>query len=162
MTFPFPIFVPRVLVETLVDRTSGTAIGDMTVDGGLASAFDGVTNQASNSSARRASSTSAYIGKTYSAAKRISRVIAWSSNNNGISVNPPITLKLRGKNGAAPSSASDGTLLGTLSLGSNNTNTGNQITSTDAVSGWTHVWIEILPNANGNIWCAELVIYEML
>ena len=56
--------------QTLVDRTAGTAIGEFTGGGGLASAFDGVTTiyggVSAGQSATKASSTSAgFIGKDW-------------------------------------------------------------------------------------------------
>lgn len=145
--------------------TGGTNIGNMTAAGGLAAAFDGTTNQAQGSSARRDSVTNAYCGKTPASAKRVFKSISYGSNNHGYFVlaNTTCDLALYGKTGAAPANGTDGTLLGTLSFTDTADESGNprEIVSSDKETLWDHIWLYISERGtSGNVSLAELQIYE--
>ena len=75
-------------VQTLVDRTIGTRIGNMTGAGGLAAAFDGTTAQSSGNCAVIISGdrTIGYCGKDWGASvtKIISGFIAYGPSDYGI------------------------------------------------------------------------------
>lgn len=158
MTFPFAVVPPS--GESLVDRTAGTNIGNMTANGGLASAFDGNLSQGQSASATIAS-TSGYVGKTHSAAKRCSRVVVHGPNDVGYSGggNGSITIDLYGKTGAAPGSATDGTLIGTITFtDTNNESAGREIISSDQATSYENWWVHVAGAAN--IAVTELVMYE--
>jgi hypothetical protein len=153
------------LTETLVDRTTGTNIGDMTGGGGLAAAFDGTTAQAFLSAAFL-SGGNGYVGKSYGAAKIYSKFIVYGSNDDGydFTVDGTITITIYGKNGS-PASATDGTSLGTTGSFSNNNDesSGRTIVSTDQSNSFTHVWAYVVSGTGGTSTCvAELEIYELI
>lgn len=153
-------------VLTLIDRTAGTNIGNMTVNGGLAAAFDGTTSQARLSCATISVSNSGYVGKTLAANKIFGQAIIYGSNDQGFIRTDDVstTINIRGKTGAAPSSATDGTIIGTLSFtDTSNESAGRTITSTDTTSLWAHIFAEVINNAASgrDIHVAELVLYEM-
>lgn len=131
---------------TLIDRTTGTNIGDMTGSGGLAAAFDGTTNQiAANCAGKNsvASSGSAYAGKQTAVPTAIERATFFGSNNGGYieSANPSTTITLYGKQGSAPSIATDGTLLGSITFTDTaNESTGRTINSSDVNTYWDYLW----------------------
>lgn len=154
---------PRVS-ESAVSQATGTAIGDMINGGGLAAAFDSTTNQAGASCARKSTSTTAaYIGKTYSPTKACTKVEIYGSNDFGYqhTGTPSITINLRGKAGAAPSSETDGTLLGTISFTeTDNESSARTITSSDSWTKYDHIFVEIPTIPTNDHFVAELVIYE--
>jgi hypothetical protein len=87
-----------------------------------------------------------YIGQHYAVATAISSATLWPTNNSGIANNPNpglnnITINLRAKN-TAPASASDGTLLGTTTISNGLSAVG--IPSSDTVTTWLYVWLEII------------------
>jgi hypothetical protein len=86
VTFPFPTFVP-ISVETLIDTTGKTKIGDLTGGGGLAAAFDGTTAQALASCATgvKSGTTPAYVGVDWGAGvtKTVTRFQVWGSSDCG-------------------------------------------------------------------------------
>jgi hypothetical protein len=75
----------RDLVQTVVDRTAGTVIGNMTAGGGNAAAFDGTTVQAVAVGARITGSSSGYVGKDWGAGvtKVISGIVMVGSSDEG-------------------------------------------------------------------------------
>lgn len=149
--------------EVLVDRTTGTNIGNTTFSGGLAAAFDGTTSQASAACAAGVNSPDDYVGKTFGAGKRASRVVVHGSNDQGFAngANPSTTLTLYGKNGAAPANATDGTSLGSTTFtDTTNESSGRTITSTDTTTSYLHWWVKVDVAGNSSA-IAELVMYEM-
>lgn len=155
-------------------------IGDMTANGGLAAAFDGVTNQANTLCAAKVfgggtTNGSAFVGKNYTgaAAQQISSGTIWPSTNFGwtkvTSVLGPgsatglITINLRAK-ASAPANSSDGTLLGSVGgIGSGST-IAISILSNDQVTAWNYVWFEIIEAGNTignlNIFAAECKFFN--
>lgn len=151
-------------VETLVDRTLGTNIGNMTLQGGLASAFDGVTNQTAAAGAGT-SAVAGYVGKQFAAGKALSRAVVNGSNNVGYvntGTTTSVTITLFGKNGA-PANGTDGTSLGSITFNQSATNesAGRTITSTDNVTTYTNFWVFINGGANSTE-CAEATFWEMI
>lgn len=149
------------LTETLVDRTLGTNIGTFTGNGGLAAVFDGNTNQGYAVSGIVVGADG-YVGKTHSAAKICSRVVCHGSNDAGYSsTNGSCTIQLYGKNSSAPSSGTDGTLLGSITFtDTSNESTGREIVSSDQSTAYTHWWIRVTSTAN--LIVTELVMYELV
>ena len=160
-----PGFLRSTGVLTLIDRTAGTNIGDMTSNGGLAAAFDGNTNQGISACAVKQATLSSWIGKTLAAPKVFGRMIAYGSNDSGFHglSDPAMTLNVRGKQGTAPASATDGTIIGTLSFtDTGNESAGRTIESTDPDTLWDHIFLEIVAGSGGSgaNTAAELVMYE--
>lgn len=143
----------------------GTIISDMSGGGGTSQLFNGTTSQGAGSGALKAASTSAYGGKTYSPAKYIQQGQIWSANDVGWhgSAGVTITINLRGKIGSAPSSPSDGDLLGTTGSFSNVAAADNRtITSTNQGTAYDHVFFEIVVGSSGSICCAEMRFTELV
>lgn len=166
MTFPFPMFCPnKSLTPTLFDRTTGTNIGDMTGNGGLAASFDGNTNQTRAACSHKANAEG-YVGKTMPVARPIHRVVVYSSNDRGFQHDAEAgaesySLQLYGKSGAAPASSTNGTLLGSATGADVDTTITATINSNDTVTTFDHVWVRNIP-VSGDTQIAELEIYVML
>lgn len=148
----------------LIDRTTGTNIGNMTSAGGLAAAFDGVTSQTSASCALLGSATNAFVGKTLAASRAFGQAVVFGSNNAGYVAGagtPAVTLTVYGKQGAAPSSGTNGTALGSISFSdTSNESTGRTIASTDLGTVWDHLWIYVAQGGSAaNMFVAELQLY---
>lgn len=147
---------------SLIDRTTGTNIGNMTNNGGLAAVFDGVTSQSGPNSAQNFSGGSGYAGKTVAAPTAVDFVNVYGGSNQGYvaGANPSVTINLRGKNGAAPSGPTDGDLLGTTgSFTDTNTTNMKVIDSADKNTVYDHVFVEISQATNDAPCLAELEIY---
>ncbi len=139
--------------------TGGTNIGNLTVNGGLAAAFDGVTNQGGGVCAA-VGGTNGYVGKSIS--KRVYGATVYGSNDNGYdAANPSITITLYGKIGAAPANGTDGTILGSVTFTDTANESGNPhaITSNDNETVWAHTWINVT-GSTSNVLVAEAQIYE--
>ena len=77
------VLKPSAGSASLISQATGTNIGDMTANGGLAAAFDGNLSQAYAAAAVRTANTG-YVGKNYSASpKIIAQAIVYGSNNTG-------------------------------------------------------------------------------
>ncbi|MGO7673863.1 LamG-like jellyroll fold domain-containing protein [Rhizobium ruizarguesonis] len=148
----------------LIDRTLGTAIGDMTAVGGLAAAFDGNIAQSTSAAARPSTLTSnAYIGKNFGASPQtIGRAIAYGSTNigfDGTSGAAQITIVLRGKNGSAPASRTDGVALGSVTFADVSSAAPQTIISNDPMTAYQYVWVDITSTgSNPGIYVGELLL----
>lgn len=151
----------RALTETLVDRTLGTNIGTFTGNGGLAAVFNGTTSQSYTVSGVHTGGDG-YVGKTHPAARICSRVVCHGAVDLGFSsVNNSCTLELYGKNGSAPSSSTDGTLLGSITFtDQTNESAGREIVSSDQSTAYDHWFVRVTSTAN--LVMTEIVMYEML
>lgn len=141
----------------------GTVIGDMTGGGGRAAAFDGNTGQAATACARLASTTSGYVGLLLGLASTISSVIAYGSNDQGYvsASNPSTTIQLYGKQGTAPSSSTDGTLLGSSTFTDTADESGGKsIASSDTSTIWDYVWIRVSTASSSTLNVAELRFFS--
>lgn len=157
----YGIVINSSLTEVLYDRTTGTNIGNMTTSGGLAASFDGNTNQ-DNATASAMLGATGYVGKTLTAARPLSRLVAYGANNFGFSsagTAESVTLRAYGKNGTAPSSGTDGTQLATTTFTDFDNNTAVTLNSTDTITPYNHLWLYI--SSGANVFCAELQIYVM-
>jgi len=152
---------PANVAGTLISQATGTAIGNMTSNGGLAAAFDGTTSQALSACATLASSNG-YVGKNYSASpKQIGSVTVNGSSDSGMDgtgAASNITLTLYGKNGGAPGSATDGTPLATDTFVDGNGNT-KSLTSSDQTTAWDYVWVRVASSISGTVGVAEVRFY---
>jgi hypothetical protein len=153
-----PLFAPVGLLggfQVLIPPALGTAIGNMTGSGGLAASFDGNTTQAAAAcSAGSGLGTSElnYIGKTFTGKKRFSKAVIYGSADGFyLGADPNVTLKARGKNGAAPSGPTDGTVIGTASFVDTSGPINVTIVSTNTVEAWDHIFFSLLSDYAGNI-----------
>lgn len=135
----------------------GATFGNMTSQGGLAAAFDDSSPQAATSCARTAATgTVAYAGKSFSVGQAITQVKVFSSSDLGFSNTPAAsrTIDVYGKNGA-PSSATDGTLIGTTGAFSDANSAQTKTVSLPGDS-YTHVWAVIDPGGGNHAWFSEI------
>lgn len=167
-----PIFFPVTLLaggtsltEQLFTRGSETIITDFdTGASSITKVFDGTTSQAWSGGSNlryKASTTFCYVGITFSSARPISRVITYGSSDSSyiFGTNPTVTIDLYGKAGTAPSSSTDGTLLGTTSF--TDTATGQTINSSNTTTNYDHCWIRVSTASADSMTVAELTIYYM-
>jgi hypothetical protein len=120
--------------------------------------------------------TGAYVGMNYTGAspQAIDHVTIYPSSDLGIADGnyttvpynlhlkfaPSVTINLRAKN-SAPANSSDGTLLGTIGpIG--NTTSAITIISTDQITTWNYVWVEISATAYPGYYATNetLAIYD--
>ncbi|WP_159585931.1 hypothetical protein [Chelativorans xinjiangense] len=158
-----PFYRAAEVAPVLIDRTSGTAIGDMTEVGGLAASFDGIDDQSGASSSAKTATLDAFVGKTLAVPAAIDHIVCYGANNQGFLVNDngDATIELRAKQGVAPTLSSEGTLLGSITFTDTSVREVKTINSNDTTTLWDHVWIRILPatlvstrNAELEIWAA--------
>ena len=163
-----------------ITQGTGTAIGDLTGQGGLSGAFNGTRFQAyASGGATTGSQTTGYIGKNWGSSKTITGFILYSPTNFGFvgSGASTFTVKLYGKNGA-PSNATDGTLLFTSSSVNDNLISTNgergaikyfadtTITSEETISSFTtdtaftYHWVVITPNTSESVHVGQIEFYE--
>ena len=154
-----------------VAQGTGTAIGDMTdatAGNTLAASFDGVqvSIDGVNSSSKRGSVTSAYVGKDWGAGttRRIVRYKTWDVTNAGYGDDTAeVTLKLFGSD-TAPSNPTDGTELHTS--GAFNSTVASQpqdftsgITTTTA---YRYHWVAVVPtSAVGHARFGEIEFHDL-
>jgi len=131
-------------------NTSGTAVAGgigTTFSSGVTSpafAFDGVTNTDVTSCALLTGGAAAYIGKNYtSSPNRMVQAVVYGANSGGfVLATPSITFSLYAKQ-TAPTSATDGTLLGTVTFTDTaNESAGRTISSSDTTTFWNYVWVK--------------------
>jgi len=155
-------------LSNIIARNLGgsTSIGDMIGFNGITAPFDGQFTKVTSQCAYKVDSGGAlsfgtqvtvrgFVGKNYvlSGAQRVGQATIYPSTDRGFGTAQFVTgagvfgfgqfytLNLRAKQ-TAPSSSSDGTLLGTLAFsGSSPTVT---ILSSDQVTAWNYVWIEVI------------------
>jgi hypothetical protein len=160
-------------LSNVIDRAlaGSVAFGNMTVNGGVAAAFNGAFSQSVSPSsvlsffggftfANTPITFSSYVGKNYSgaSAQKIQRATVYPTSDEGFAfgnsatftgTNVPMqvllgmTFNLRAK-ATAPAAASDGTLLGTTGALGYIPNAAINITSNDQVTTWNYVWIELI------------------
>lgn len=151
-------------VQTLIDRTLGTTIGDMTSGGGLAAAFDGTTSQAFASSAYKSASATGYVGKDWGVGntKTVTGFVAYGSSNLGFEgegAELTITITLQGSTDNFSSS--------TVSLGASAGTTNSnglvisKLTGITTTTAYRYHRLKIdAPTNTKEIICAECQFYE--
>ena len=160
---------------SLIAQNTGTAIGDMTSQGGLAGAFNGTRFQAYSASAAQTSSqATSYIGKNWGSSKTVTGFILYSNTQYGFvgSGASTFTVKLYGKNGN-PSNSTDGTLLFTSSAVTDANSRGSiryfadtkiqseeTISSFTTTTAFTYHWVVITPNTSEGAFVSEIEFYE--
>ena len=145
----------------LVAASSGTAIGDLTLHGGNAAAFNGKRTETDAGAANTGDDR--YIGKTWDSAISITGFKLWSYTDKGFKEGSTsdVTVVLYGKNGAAPSNSSDGTALQTITV-SPDSNTSAPPATAESFGGFTsasylHNWCKISIGTNCHV--GELEFY---
>lgn len=145
----------------MINRTLGSIIGDMTVNGGLAAAFDGVTAQGAGAAAAK-SGTPGYVGKDWGAGNShtISKFVYYGSTDQGIGNDGTGRIRLYGSN-SAPSSPTNGTLLwdgGVVSdVGAYTITVTSGITTTTA---YRYHWLCIDSAGSAGTYVAECEFWE--
>jgi hypothetical protein len=144
--------------SSAISQATGTATHDGSATRGT-NWYDGVTGQDDNNTSFTTGS-SFYQRRQYSPAKAIAKAVIHGSNNAGYATGTPlITITLYGKNGTAPASGTDGTVLGSISFTDlANESVGRDIVSTDLTTTWDYVWTNIT-GATG-LQVAEVVFHE--
>ena len=159
---------------SLVDRTAGTAIGDMTdstAGNNLAAAFDGVFggNDGANNATKRGSVSNAFVGKNWGTgvSKTITGFSTRDVNNAGYFDNTGEGRFLLYGSNSNPSSYNDGTLLYT---GATFTSAGHTTTQPldfldtanfDTSTAYQYHWIALVPTSTASdVRMAELIFYE--
>lgn len=144
---------------SLISGSDGTNIGTLTSQGGLAAAFNGTKVTGFVNCAGSGGATSAYIGKDDNASpKSISKVVVRGSSDYGISSSGTFSLALYGKNGTAPASSTDGTLLGSVTGQTDTLGADQELTSNDMSTAYDHRWVKI-DSSSGSIYVAEVEFY---
>lgn len=161
-----PVFRHIDYTGTLTDASTGTPIGDLTGGGGLAAAFDANNSQTVANTANLGSATTGYVGLTLAEPKAIASAVTYGASDYGYiaGVGGNITLTLYGKQGTAPASSTDGTVIGTVAQFADASSANPKtITSTDTTTEWDHVWLKVDTDGSaGTICIAELEIYVQL
>ncbi|WP_341702626.1 hypothetical protein [Ferrovibrio sp.] len=145
------------LAQVLVNPAAGTPVGDMTSNGGLAAAFDGVTSQA-NAACSARFATSGYVGKSWGAGvrKTITRYRYFAPSDVGPSGAGSVTLTytLRGSD--------DGSSWTTLHTDSASVGAGGSVDVTSGITTTLNYLYHsvLLSVASGNIFAAEVMLYE--
>ncbi len=143
--------------SALIDRTTGTNIGDMTGNAGLAAAFDGILNQLNAACASKGSvaggTGTAYCGKTFAQPTALDFVDCFGASDDGYvnNVDTQVILTLFGKQGAAPANVNDGTQLAQITFTETPPETGaRRLTTTDKLTYWNHAWVRLMWNPSGS------------
>lgn len=149
--------------------TGATTIGDFDLT--PAKARDGISNATIADCAVKSvgDRSSAYYGLDLGAAPRpISRARIYGSNTLGYSDGASsegvtIEARLYGKTGAAPTSATDGTVLGTTSFANRTDESiGRDVFAADPVTIHQYLWVTIsLPEAPPHVYLAEIAFYRL-
>lgn len=149
--------------SVLIDRTAGVNRGTMTANGGLAAAFDGVTNQtAPNVATGSSNGTGQFIGKTLAAPTAIDRVVIYGASDGGYvhGGNPSVEIQLRAKQGTYSANINDYAALGTTGVFTDTATTDQRtIDCTDKDTLWAHVILVYLQTSSNTSRCAEMQIY---
>jgi hypothetical protein len=164
---------------SLIAQNTGTAIGDLTGQSGLAGAFDTNRFESYSNAAASGSQATGYIGKNWGSSKTVTGFILYSPTQYGFvgSGASTFTVKLYGSN-SNPSNSTDGTLLFTSSSVNDNLISTNgergsikyfadtTITSEETISDFTtdtaysYHWVTITPNTSESIHVSEIEFYE--
>lgn len=149
----------------LIPQGTGSIFGNPTDRASLSTAFDGLfptisTNSEAVLKEQPATETSVYqvyIGKNYSPGYKIAQAVIYpgyvvgfgvyalsfaSAVNTG-SKTCNVTCKLYAKNGTAPISGTDGTLLGTATHIPSASSSAVTIVSNDTTTTWDYVWVQL-------------------
>jgi hypothetical protein len=134
----------------MIDTSGLARIGNMTAGGGLAGALS--VDTATGYVADRFG----WVGVTLAAPTRIASATITSAANgfDASGSTSTVTLRLYGKNGAAPANGSDGFKLGEITFTDVNAVGSRPINSVDPVTAWDHVWITIYTG----VWAVAMAV----
>ena len=145
----------------LIAGNEGTVIGDLTLHGGNAAAFDGQRTHTTAGAANTGDPR--YIGKTWGSAKTVTGFAIWSYTDKGFveGATPTVTIKLYGKTGSAPSSSTDGTVLFTGTVTDSGSSGPPATVENFSFTGasYDHNWVEI-DSGGANCHVAQVEFYE--
>jgi hypothetical protein len=137
----------------------------------IAAAFDSDLSQPAPSAAGRQQQTignpDLYIGRSFSSGLAIASAKVYPTSDVGLGLlgSQAFTMRLRGKN-TSPSSATDGTLLGSVAVTATSQFSPLTITLADQVTTWKYVWLDFSqlpvgpgPQLDEAIYLSELELY---
>lgn len=138
-----------------IDTAPLAKFGSLVSGGGLSAVFDGVATTSGYATAG-----SGFAGVSLDTPRRVA-CVKFSSKADGFDGSglcSTITAQLYGKAGAAPSSATDGQLIGAMTFTDQNVARSISLESTDKESLFEHVWLRMTTG----VWVevAELEFYE--
>ena len=171
-------------ITSLVNLISGTVsgvaqVGNMSAAGGLSAAFNGTTNQNAVASAQIANATIGYVGQNYSGTSatsyKVQSVTIFPSTDKGfVSANggPISGIAYLYASNSPPSSYNNGTLLGSVNLGTatvGSISTGIvtlgssavSITSSDQSTAYSYWWVVIVGTFSGGLGGASIQISQV-
>lgn len=140
-----------------LDPSTGTPFGNMTNGGGLHAAFDGVTNQTQAAGAYSlitdSSNGSGYVGLSFASGAVMRSIQVYPSTDKGFGgygfseaggSYGTCRISMYASN-TAPSSGSNGTLLGHVDISDSKTHTGAvTVISSDLTNTYKYVWVQII------------------
>lgn len=146
-----------------IDPSTGTPIGNMTANGGLAAAFNGTQGNESQSAEGFVSGsivhTDLYVGLSFGSGLAVTSAVVYPSTDKGFGYYgnsqlsyPTLTLRLYGSN-SSPTSGTNGTLLGSTSVPaytSKSQRNAFTINSTDQTTTYTHIWVTLDADTAGS------------
>ncbi len=149
------------MAQTIIDRTFGTPIGNMISGGGLAAAFDGVTDQTGAVCAGLNAVEVAYVGKDWGVGvtKTVTGFEAYGSNNQGFkwASDPTVTITLQGSTDNFAASIVD---LGNTSATDANSLLISKLTGITTTTAYRYHRLKIAASPSEMIVCAEAQFYE--
>ena len=156
-------YIVQASSSSVVSGGTGTNVGDLTANGGLAAAFNGATSQAAGAGATKdvSAASGGFIGKDWgvSTPKTISQAVVHGANDGGlVGTGPNVTLTLRGSN-TTPSYGSGTSLASTTVTDS----AGIVVTlAAAAPQSFRYNWIDMLSSSGSEAFLAvaELIFTE--
>lgn len=163
--FPAGFRSRRQSLQVVLDRTLGTPIGNMTVGGGLAAAFDGVTAQTRvQSAAHPTNGSDGFVGKDWGVGvtRVVTGVVIYGSSDSGLLeiIDPLLSCQVRGHS-AAPTLGTEGTLLKAFTVQDAAGVTHSELTNFTAAA-FRYVWLWIDNSGASALQVAELQFYQTL
>ena len=147
---------------SFIDIDDHTALEDFTSNDALY--YNNSNGTAAASSATKSSATNYYAGVSLGTAMAVASVGFQGSNDQGYvnGATPAITVQLYGKEGSAPSTGTDGTLLGSTSFSDSSDETGIRfINASDTTSTWDHIWIYVSQDGSAaSMYLSELRVFH--
>lgn len=152
------------MANVLIPQASGTAIGNMTENGGLAAGFDGNNSQNQTACARISASVNGFIGKDWGVGvtRKVAQCKLWSSNSDAwstLSNGGTITVTLQG--------STDNFSASTVDIGSTTGSMGNTATETldfnasDLSTAYRYHRVKLASSNGSENWVlAEVEFYE--
>jgi hypothetical protein len=149
--------------QAMIPAAAGTAFGPMSLNGGLAAAFNGTTAAITTACATRGGASDAWIGKDFGAgAKRqLTGFRIYGSSDSGIlNGGGNITITAYGSD-SAPATGTDGTALGSAGpVADSNSIVIENLTSVRG-QPFRYIWLYIAQTGGSqNIYVAEVEFFE--